>query len=169
MNLVIIFLAKYLVFVVIIAALALVLTDVIRERNWRKLGFIVLAVLTAAALSQVLHLVPVETLRPYQIIGADPLVEHASDLPFPSDHTVAAFAMAGAVVFMTRFRKVGIVLLVLAALVAIGRMLALVHSPLDVIGGVAVATIGAGWYLVYYRWTRPRPERGGHDGKREVK
>jgi membrane-associated phospholipid phosphatase len=32
-------------------------------------------------------------------------------------------------------------------IICIGRILALVHTPLDVIGGVAAASIGALWYL----------------------
>jgi membrane-associated phospholipid phosphatase len=40
-----------------------------------------------------------------------------------------------------------IILVVLTILMCIGRVLALVHTPLDVIGGVAIAAFGALWYL----------------------
>jgi membrane-associated phospholipid phosphatase len=38
---------------------------------------------------------------------------------------------------------------VMTLLVCIGRVLALVHTPLDIIGGLAVATLGALWYKDY--------------------
>jgi membrane-associated phospholipid phosphatase len=49
--------------------------------------------------------------------------------------------------FETRQRKIAITLGVLTLLVCIGRVLALVHTPLDVTGGLIVASIGALWYL----------------------
>jgi membrane-associated phospholipid phosphatase len=36
---------------------------------------------------------------------------------------------------------------VLTLMVCLGRVLALVHTPLDVIGGIVVASVGALWYL----------------------
>jgi len=38
------------------------------------------------------------------------------------------------------------VMLALALLVCLGRVLALVHTPLDVAGGLVVALIGGLWY-----------------------
>jgi membrane-associated phospholipid phosphatase len=42
---------------------------------------------------------------------------------------------------------VTIILATLTVIVCVGRVLALVHTPLDVIGGVLVAFVGALWYL----------------------
>jgi len=60
--------------------------------------------------------------------------------------------------FETRSKVLGIILLILTLLVCVGRVLALVHTPLDVIGGLLVATVGAGWYLTDWlkrRTTKP--------------
>jgi membrane-associated phospholipid phosphatase len=38
-------------------------------------------------------------------------------------------------------------MILLTVAVAIGRVLALVHTPIDVIGGMAIACIGALWYI----------------------
>ena len=38
-------------------------------------------------------------------------------------------------------------MLTMALLVGVGRILALVHTPLDVVGGMAVACLGALWYV----------------------
>jgi membrane-associated phospholipid phosphatase len=52
-----------------------------------------------------------------------------------------------AVWFETKNKVLAGTLLVLAVLVGIGRVLALVHTPLDVVGGVFAACVGAIWYL----------------------
>ncbi|MDR1197273.1 MAG: phosphatase PAP2 family protein [Candidatus Nomurabacteria bacterium] len=153
MNNVIIFLADYLIWVVVALAVALVALEIWKTKDWRKLGFIVLAGFTALLLSMVFHLLPVESyLRPYQIMQVQPLIEPNADTPFPSDHVLLAFAAAFAVFFMTRYKKLGTLILVLAFLVLFGRLLAFVHSPLDVIGGIVCAAVGAAiWYYIYHR------------------
>jgi undecaprenyl-diphosphatase len=173
----IVFLAKYLVWVILIIAVGLLGLDLwkatnphhhplkrIRQANWRKVGFILLAFLLAFLLAQLLHLLPVEYYRPYQIIMTRPLVMPSLDTPFPSDHAMFAFALALLVIFMTRFKKLGLACLGLAVAVAVGRVLALVHSPLDVVGGAICAGVGAAvWYYLYYRET---PRKLPHDLKK---
>ena len=77
---------------------------------------------------------------------------------FPSDHVLFTTAITLAVWFETRQRKVVIILAVLTALVALGRVIALVHTPLDVTGGFFFACIGALWYF-----TKP------HTNARQIK
>ncbi|MBI4138789.1 phosphatase PAP2 family protein [Candidatus Uhrbacteria bacterium] len=55
---------------------------------------------------------------------------------FPSGHTATAIAMACAVFFTNR--KLGLIALLLAVLVAVSRIAAGVHYPTDVLGGIAV-------------------------------
>ena len=88
-----------------------------------------------------------------------PLVPHSDDSHFPSDHALLAFALAFMILFMTRFRKLAYVMLALAVAVVAGRLLALVHWPLDVIAGAAIAAIGAIWYLIYHRYFRSKPSK----------
>ncbi|MDR3125796.1 MAG: phosphatase PAP2 family protein [Candidatus Nomurabacteria bacterium] len=173
MTSVIVFLASYLVWLILVGAVVLVGLDLwqdtnprhrslrrLREANWRKVGFILLASLLAFLLAQLLHLWPVEYYRPYQIIMTRPLVMPSLDTPFPSDHVMLAFGLALAVVFMTKFKKIGLLVLLLAAGVAVGRVLALVHTPLDVFGGIICALAGAAvWYYLYYRDTPRRLPR----------
>ena len=85
--------------------------------------------------------------RPFELIGA---VAGASYLPnpgFPSDHALFASFLTLAVWFETRSRTIAGILGVLAFLMCIGRILALVHTPLDILGGIVVASIGAVWYM----------------------
>jgi undecaprenyl-diphosphatase len=62
--------------------------------------------------------------------------QHAADPGFPSDHATAAFAIAVALVL--RKRAFGIVALVAAAVLSIGRVAIGVHYPSDVIAGAGV-------------------------------
>lgn len=85
--------------------------------------------------------------RPFELIGA---AAGASFLPnpgFPSDHALFTMFLTLAVWFETRRKTLSIVLLLLTLLVCVGRVLALVHTPLDVIGGIIVASTGIVWYL----------------------
>lgn len=151
MDIIIVFLAKYLIWILFAGALVLIGLEISKTRNWRALGFMILAALTALLISQIFHLIPVEVYRPYQLMGTQPLIEPSVDSPFPSDHVTFAFTAAFAVILMTRYRKIGLVVLLAAIGVLVGRLLALIHSPLDVVGGLICAGLGAVWFYVYYR------------------
>ena len=66
------------------------------------------------------------------------LIPHAADAGFPSDHATAAFAIATAL--LLRDRRYGLPALVLAAVLAIGRVAAGVHFPSDVVAGAALGS-----------------------------
>lgn len=165
---IIIFLAKYLIYIMIGFTAILIWLDLwkrtssrlsiikrIKQIKWRKVGFIILAFLLAFLVAQLFHLIPVEQYRPYQIMMTLPLIIPSADTPFPSDHVMIAFSLVLAVIFMTRYKKIGLIGgLFMFIGVAMGRILALVHSPLDIFGGILCALIGAGvWYYLYYRET----------------
>jgi undecaprenyl-diphosphatase len=85
--------------------------------------------------------------RPFELMGLSAGAAYLPNPGFPSDHALFATAITWAVWFETRSKKLGIILAVLTILMCIGRVLALVHTPLDIIGGIVAATVGAGWYL----------------------
>jgi undecaprenyl-diphosphatase len=66
---------------------------------------------------------------------------HAADPGFPSDHATAAFAIAVAI--LLRKRGWGIVALLAAAVLAIGRVALGVHYPSDVLAGAALGSAAA--------------------------
>jgi membrane-associated phospholipid phosphatase len=86
------------------------------------------------------------TLRPFELMGVEPGAFYLNNPGFPSDHALFVTAIACAVWFETRMKKLSIVLAILVVLICVGRVVALVHTPLDVIGGVVIALIGALWY-----------------------
>ena len=85
--------------------------------------------------------------RPFEILGVAPGASYLNNPGFPSDHALFTAFLTFAVWFETRQKKLSILLAVLTLLVCVGRVLALVHTPLDVIGGLVVASVGALWYL----------------------
>ena len=64
-----------------------------------------------------------------------------SDASFPSDHSSAAFAIAVAVLLFDPLA--GVIFIVLAVLIAAGRVIVGEHYPGDVITGAAIGTIAA--------------------------
>jgi undecaprenyl-diphosphatase len=97
-----------------------------------------LGLLVAKAISEL-----VDRARPFV---ADPhgvhlFASHAADPGFPSDHATAAFAIATAIVL--RRRKAGIVALIAAAVLSVGRVALGVHFPTDVLAGAAVGAAAA--------------------------
>jgi undecaprenyl-diphosphatase len=77
---------------------------------------------------------------------------HTPDPSFPSDHATASFAIATAI--FLRHRSWGIVALVAAAVLSVGRVALGVHFPSDVLAGAA---LGAAVALAL--WTAPLRSR----------
>jgi undecaprenyl-diphosphatase len=67
--------------------------------------------------------------------------QHSADPGFPSDHTTAAFAIGVALVL--RHRVWGLVVLVAAAILAVGRVAMGIHYPTDVLAGAVLGTAAA--------------------------
>lgn len=85
--------------------------------------------------------------RPFELLGAEAGALFLNNPGFPSDHALFVTAITCAVWFETRHKLVSIILATLVLLICIGRVLALVHTPMDVIFGVIIGLLGALWYL----------------------
>ena len=85
--------------------------------------------------------------RPFVIDHTTPLIKHSVDNGFPSDHTALATAVAAVV--LVRHRRVGALLLVVAALLGAARVAAHVHHWPDVLTGFAIglACAAVGWLV----------------------
>lgn len=88
-----------------------------------------------------------ETIRPFEAAGLSAGASFLNNPGFPSDHTLFATAIAAAVWFETKEKVLTWILAGLIVVVGIGRILALVHTPLDVTGGIVIGLIGSIWYL----------------------
>ena len=150
--------------IVLIAAWAL-LFKVKKGERFAIYSRILLAGLTAYMLAKfVAFIYQPETMRPFEKLGVDPGAFYLNNAGFPSDHALFVAAIVCAVWFGTRMKKLTIVLAALALLVCLGRVLALVHTPFDVIAGVGIALVGALWYS-----NLPRRQEKHGDGKSHSK
>jgi undecaprenyl-diphosphatase len=137
MNLLIIFGAKYLVFVIILIA-AMFAYSLPAEKRKELLIFALFALPLAyvcAKIASILYFNP----RPFVVGNFTPLIAHAADNGFPSDHTLLSAAVATAVYFF--HRKLGIALLTLSVLVGLSRVAAGVHHLLDIVTSVVIAFV----------------------------
>lgn len=165
MDSVIAWLANYLLVVMI--ALALI-TWITREDVEGKKKSVLIAVvgLVFAALLLVTAAALHTDARPFvQNPGLRPLIKHSADNGFPSDHCIAA-GLLTSVTFL-RHRLVGMVLAVIAVLLAAARMAAHVHHLQDVVAGLALGAL-AGWLATVLVSTAPGWRRSGRGEGRPV-
>lgn len=133
--------------VVIIAAYAL-LAYVPKGQRFESYARILMAGLTAYLIAKLLGTVyqPTEQ-RPFELMGLSAGAAYLNNPGFPSDHALFTGFLTLAVWFETRRKGIVITLAVFTLLVCLGRVLALVHTPLDVVAGLVVAATGTVWYL----------------------
>ncbi len=79
--------------------------------------------------------------RPFLVEHLHPLVAHAADNAFPSDHLAACGLAVG--YLWPRSRTLALLATVVALAIAIARVLARLHYPQDVIAGFAFGLVGA--------------------------
>lgn len=112
------------------------------DRKWRLAcgsGF------AAAALSYAIAFVihrAYDRPRPYESHQISHPWSSTTDATFPSDHTTVSFAIAFAVFSLDAVA--GVVFLVVAAIIGIGRLFIGAHYPSDVGAGVVIGLIAAG-------------------------
>lgn len=147
--------ADYAVFpVAIIGAWALL--TIPKQERYQAWCRVLLAGLTAFLLAKLIATVyqPAES-RPYELLGVAPAASYLDNPGFPSDHALFVAAITLAVWFETRRKLTTLILAILTVTVCVGRVVGLVHTPLDVVAGVLIACVGALWYL-----QRDKPAKG---------
>ncbi len=92
-----------------------------------------------------------QELRPFEQLGVQAGAAYLDNPGFPSDHTLFAGFLTLAVWFATRNPKYAGIMATMTVLVAVGRVFAQVHTPLDVIAGLAFALLGAVWYAPFIK------------------
>lgn len=79
--------------------------------------------------------------RPFVTHHVTPIIPHAADNGFPSDHALLCFFLAFALYGYSK--RLSLVLFVNAVLVSWARVAAQIHSPLDILGSLVFALIAA--------------------------
>jgi len=86
-------------------------------------------------------------LRPFEILGTEAGASYLNNPGFPSDHALFATFLTLAAWYATRSKWATGIMIVLTIGLCAGRILALVHTPLDIAGGVIIALLGGTWYI----------------------
>lgn len=84
--------------------------------------------------------------RPFVTEHIKPLFAHAPDNGFPSDHALLTSFLG--FTLLAYSRRVAAVLLLIALLVGVARVAAHVHSPIDIIGSFVFAGVSAAIIVV---------------------
>lgn len=137
-----IFAANYLVFIEGVVAAALILVLLYRTQRTRIVSWaiavsvMVIVAYIAAQIGGAIYDDP----RPFVAGHFQPLISHAPDNGFPSDHSLLAAALLAAVA-LARVRW-ALVILPLAVLVEWARVGAGLHHPIDVVGSDLCVAVG---------------------------
>jgi len=148
MDWLIIFCAKYLVYIVaLLAVLALIVVP--KSSKWRLILTVIVSGIIAYALAKIASSLYYDP-RPFVTEHIKPLIDHAADNGFPSDHALFTGVLTAVIFFFSR--KIAWVMAAGTILVGIARVLAHVHSPIQIIAAWIIGIIGAliGYFLVRF-------------------
>lgn len=133
--------------VVLVAAWAMLRLP--QKERFDRIARGIVAGLVALLSAKLLSLLYQDGERPFMILGVDPKAAYLNNPGFPSDHVLFVFAITFVVWASTKSKPLALSLLIMSVMVAAGRVLALVHTPIDVLGGFVAALIAVS--LVYGR------------------
>lgn len=137
-----------LVLILLIAIFALLFRVPSGAKRYDIYSHIIIAGVSSYLFAKLVGLVfQPDSLRPFEKLGLEPGAAYLDNPGFPSDHALFAVFLTLAVWFATRNRKLTAVMAALAIVMSLARVLALVHTPLDIVGGFVFAFVGALWYL----------------------
>jgi len=129
--------AKYLIYIVAFLAVTVTLLSE-RSVRFNLIKLTLFSFPIAFLLSLIAAALFYDT-RPFVVEQITPLIPHSADNGFPSDHTL--FAMTAALTVLVYKRKMGMLLGVLAVIVGVFRVVAKIHYPIDIVGGIAIAIV----------------------------
>lgn len=133
---------------IVIIGVYMLIFKIPKGHRFESYSRILLAGLTAYMIAKFASVIYQPSLeRPFELLGLPAGASFLNNPGFPSDHALFVTAITCAVWFETRSRKVSLILAGLVIVVCVGRVLALVHTPLDVIFGVIFGLVGSLWYL----------------------
>ncbi len=137
MDLVVLYTAKYLVFVIVLLAGVYWLT-LPKKQKIQMLIFAVILAIVAFLLTRIGGMLYYDP-RPFVSHSVTPIYPHPDNNGFPSDHTALAFVVASSVFYMSK--KIGAIFLVLALMVGVSRVIGNIHSPIDIVGSIVFVVI----------------------------
>lgn len=149
------FLADYTLLIVLAVGGVVLLYDGIKREVRHHYPRLIMAGLTSLLIGKLASIAyqPADE-RPFVSQGVAPGAAFIDNPGFPSDHALLAVATVLGVYALTGRKKLSLILAFVVVMMMIARVAALVHTPLDIIGG-ALAGLGGGlWYI---GMTRKKP------------
>lgn len=133
--------------ILLVAFCAVTILWMVRKKFWATVPVVIMAGLTSLLVGKLLSLLYQPAVaRPFLELGVSPGAAYIDNPGFPSDHALLATASVVAFYAVSKRLRLSIVLGVIIVLMAAARVLALVHTPLDVIAGVIAGLAGIPWY-----------------------
>ena len=118
------------------------------DKKYQVYARVLMAGLTAYVAAKIIGVIyQPDQMRPFEVLGVAAGASFLNNPGFPSDHALFTMAITLAVWFGAKDRRLAVICLVMTILVCVGRVIALVHTPLDVIGGLLIACVGIVWYI----------------------
>lgn len=146
LDAIMIFCAVYLIYILFVIA-AICMVYLASKKQWRDLLMISLTLGIAFGVLLLLSAIFTSD-RPFVNHASNQLIPHIANQSFPSDHATGSMTVALAILFFTRFKRTGWVLVAFAVAIGVSRIFVGVHYPLDVIGGILTALFGVAVALV---------------------
>jgi undecaprenyl-diphosphatase len=147
-----IFCAKYLPYLIILAAAAYIL---FKEDHWQTKVFsgifILLSSLLARGIFASIFKKFLESPRPFKELNLEPLITPINGASFPSGHASLLFGLAFAIFIFNK--SWGSWLIGLSFINGIARIFTGIHWPIDILGGIVVGFIS--FLLVYLFLKKP--------------
>ena len=145
MDNLIIFCAKYLVFVIPLIVIYVWLHLAKSSKKQFLITFI-LANIAATVLAMIFSKLHYNA-RPFVSDGTPALFSHGTDNGFPSEHTVLAMTLTSMIYYYNR--KLAALALVITILVGWGRVAGHVHHGIDILAGILIGALAGtiGYYI----------------------
>jgi len=127
----------------------------LKQPRAAKKQIIILAVLALPAVYAVARIIGLLYYNPtpFEVGGFAPLIPHAPDNGFPSDHTLLGAAIAS--VMYPFSKKVSSIMWAITLLVGVARVYVGVHHLVDIAGSIAIAILVTLLiYTLIRRWNR---------------
>ena len=116
-----------------------------RLQSWAP--YVVMAGLTSLLTGKLMSFWQPSEVRPFVERGLEAGAAYIDNPGFPSDHMLLAVIVVATVFCLTPYRKTSYVLIILVLAMSVARVLALVHTPLDMVGGLLAGLAGVVWYI----------------------
>jgi membrane-associated phospholipid phosphatase len=142
------FFADYTLIIVLAVSGLVFLYDGVKKSIWRQYPYLIMAGLTSLLIAKFLSLAyQPSSERPFLIEGVAPGAAYIDNPGFPSDHALLGVVAVLGVYALTGRKKLTGVLAIIVIVMMAARVIALVHTPLDIAGGVVAGLLGGLWYL----------------------